>query len=156
MRLSTETLRSVPVAQQQSLKHGNHGDDDIAFGFGQEQTHLSLAWEDDEKPGGSSVRALEPALAARSMDMMDMSPASRAGRVQRENAWSLEFRLGFQPLGSRNAKFRYNMAVYEQRLAASLIVTLAQRENPGNIKAPYASQTGRQKWRSFVGDSLDT
>eukprot|EP00913_Durusdinium_trenchii_P013652 g12819.t1 len=32
------------------------------------------------------------------------------------------------------------MAVYEQRLAASLIVTLAQRENPGNIKGYNASE----------------
>ncbi|CAK9023884.1 Replication protein A 70 kDa DNA-binding subunit [Durusdinium trenchii] len=79
---------------------------------------------------------------------------------KQEDVVRLQERLGYASffpfIQPENAKFRYNMAVYEQRLAASLIVTLAQRENPGNIKAPYASQTGRQKWRSFVGDSLDT
>ena len=34
----------------------------------------------------------------------------------------------------RNARFRFNMSVYEQRLAASLFVTLMLREMPGNIK----------------------
>ena len=43
-------------------------------------------------------------------------------------------RGGFQSALLRNARFRFNMSVYEQRLAASLFVTLMLREMPGNIK----------------------
>ncbi|CAK9011889.1 unnamed protein product [Durusdinium trenchii] len=63
---------------------------------------------------------------------------------KQEDVVRLQERLGYASffpfIQPENAKFRYNMAVYEQRLAASLIVTLAQRENPGNIKGYNASE----------------
>lgn len=59
---------------------------------------------------------------------------------KKEDVVRLQERLGyitffpyFQP---ENAVFRFNMAVYEQRVSACLFVQLMLREMPGNIKDP--------------------
>lgn len=59
---------------------------------------------------------------------------------KQEDVVRLQERLGyvsfFPYMQLENAKFRFNMSTYEQRLAASLFVTLMLREMPGNIKDP--------------------
>jgi len=59
---------------------------------------------------------------------------------KQEDVVRLQERLGyvsfFPYMQPENARFRFNMSVYEQRLAASLFVTLMLREMPGNIKDP--------------------
>ncbi|CAJ1405435.1 unnamed protein product [Effrenium voratum] len=60
---------------------------------------------------------------------------------KQEDIVRLQGRLGyvsfFPFIQPENAVFRLNLNVYEERLAASLYVTLMLRESPGNIKDPF-------------------